>query len=136
VSAISRVIDIRLQRGFAALFRADAYRVAVGRYESIIGSIIASGTTISKRNLQLRYIQKRLDGCKIVLELSEAAKQELAVRGYDPQLGARLLRRAIEREILNPLAQRLLAREFMDGDTIRVDYRDRQFVFERADRVA
>jgi ATP-dependent Clp protease ATP-binding subunit ClpB len=41
------------------------------------------------------------------------------------------LRRAIEREILNPLAQRLLAREFADGDTVRVDYRDGAFVFER-----
>ncbi|MCS7301145.1 MAG: AAA family ATPase, partial [Fimbriimonadales bacterium] len=82
-------------------------------------------------DLQLRYIQKRLDERKITLELTEEAKQELAVRGYDPQLGARPLRRTIEREVLNPLAQKLLAREFMDGDTIRVDYRDGQFVFER-----
>jgi ATP-dependent Clp protease ATP-binding subunit ClpB len=82
-------------------------------------------------DLQLRYIQKRLDERKITLELTEEAKQELAVRGYDPQLGARPLRRTIEREILNPLAQRLLAREFMDGDTVRVDYRDGAFVFER-----
>ncbi len=83
-------------------------------------------------DLQLRYIQKRLDERKITLELTEAAKQELAVRGYDPQLGARPLRRTIEREILNPLAQRLLAREFADGDTVRVDYRDGAFTFERA----
>ncbi|MCL6534815.1 MAG: ATP-dependent chaperone ClpB [Armatimonadetes bacterium] len=83
-------------------------------------------------DLQLRYIQKRLDERKITLELTEDAKQELAVRGYDPQLGARPLRRTIEREILNPLAQRLLAREFADGDTVRVDYRDGAFTFERA----
>jgi ATPases with chaperone activity, ATP-binding subunit len=83
----------------------------------------------------VRYIQKRLDERKITLELTEAAKQELAVRGYDPQLGARPLRRAIEREILNPLAQRLLAREFADGDIVRVDYRDGAFIFERAPTV-
>jgi ATP-dependent Clp protease ATP-binding subunit ClpB len=86
-------------------------------------------------DLQLRYIQKRLDERKITLELTEEAKQELAVRGYDPQLGARPLRRAIEREVLNPLAQRLLAREFADGDTVRVDYRNGVFVFERAPSV-
>jgi len=50
-------------------------------------------------------------------------------------LGARPLRRTIEREILNPLAQRLLAREFADGDTVRVDYRDGAFIFERAPTV-
>lgn len=82
-------------------------------------------------DLQLKQIQKRLDERKITLELTEDAKQELALRGFDPQLGARPLRRTIEREVLNPLAQKLLAREFMDGDTIRVDYRDGQFVFER-----
>ncbi|MEN3001646.1 MAG: ATP-dependent chaperone ClpB [Armatimonadota bacterium] len=82
-------------------------------------------------DLQLKQIQKRLDERKITLVLTEEAKQELAIRGFDPQLGARPLRRTIEREVLNPLAQRLLAREFMDGDTVRVDYRDGQFVFER-----
>jgi ATP-dependent Clp protease ATP-binding subunit ClpA len=46
------------------------------------------------------------------------------------------LRRTIEREILNPLAQKLLAREFVDGDTVRVDYRDGAFVFERAVQAA
>jgi len=81
--------------------------------------------------LQLRQVQKRLDERKIKLELSEEAKIELATRGFDPQYGARPLRRTIEREILNPLAQKLLAREFNEGDTIRVDYRDGQFVFER-----
>jgi ATP-dependent Clp protease ATP-binding subunit ClpB len=83
-------------------------------------------------DLQLRQVQKRLDERKIKLELTEEAKVELASRGFDPQYGARPLRRTIERDILNPLAQKLLAREFTEGDTIRVDYRDGQFVFERA----
>jgi ATP-dependent Clp protease ATP-binding subunit ClpB len=83
-------------------------------------------------DLQLRQVQKRLDERKIKLQLTEEAKIELATRGFDPQYGARPLRRTIEREILNPLAQKLLAREFTEGDTIRVDYRDGQFVFERA----
>jgi ATP-dependent Clp protease ATP-binding subunit ClpB len=81
--------------------------------------------------LQLQQVQKRLDERKIKLELTEEAKIELATRGFDPQYGARPLRRTIEREVLNPLAQKLLAREFSEGDTIRVDYRDGQFLFER-----
>jgi ATP-dependent Clp protease ATP-binding subunit ClpB len=81
--------------------------------------------------LQLQQVQKRLDERKIKLELTEEAKIELANRGFDPQYGARPLRRTIEREVLNPLAQKLLAREFSEGDTIRVDYRDGQFLFER-----
>jgi ATP-dependent Clp protease ATP-binding subunit ClpB len=81
--------------------------------------------------LQLQQVQKRLDERKIKLELTEEAKIELATRGFDPQYGARPLRRTIEREVLNSLAQKLLAREFSEGDTIRVDYRDGQFLFER-----
>ena len=81
--------------------------------------------------LQLQQVQKRLDERKIKLELTEEAKIELATRGFDPQYGARPLRRTIEREVLNPLAQKLLAREFNEGDTIRVDYRNGQFLFER-----
>jgi ATP-dependent Clp protease ATP-binding subunit ClpB len=81
--------------------------------------------------LQLQQVQKRLDERKIKLELTEEAKIELATRGFDPQYGARPLRRTIEREVLNPLAQKLLAREFSEGDTIRVDYRDGQFLLER-----
>ncbi len=81
--------------------------------------------------LQLRQVQKRLEERKIRLELTDEAKIELATRGFDPQYGARPLRRTIEREILNPLAQKLLAREFSEGDTVRVDHRDGQFLFER-----
>ncbi len=80
--------------------------------------------------LQLAQVQKRLDERKIRLELTNEAILELANRGFDPQYGARPLRRTIEREILNRLAQRVLAREVQDGDTVRVDYRDGEFLFE------
>ncbi|MER3559014.1 MAG: hypothetical protein C4336_05885, partial [Armatimonadota bacterium] len=59
---------------------------------------------------------------------------ELANRGFDPQYGARPLRRTIERGILNPLAQKVLARAVLDGDTVRVDFRDGEFVFERVEQ--
>ncbi|CUU34643.1 MAG: ATP-dependent chaperone ClpB [Armatimonadetes bacterium] len=81
--------------------------------------------------LQLAQVQKRLDERKIKLVVTDEAIIELANRGFDPQYGARPLRRTIERELLNPLAQKVLAREVLDGDTVRVDFRDGQFVFER-----
>lgn len=84
-------------------------------------------------DIQLGYLQKRLTERKITLELTDEAKTDLAAKGFDPIYGARPLRRTIEREILNPLAQRILNREVLDGDTVRVDYRSGEYVFERAE---
>ena len=84
--------------------------------------------------LQLQQVQKRLAERKIKLWVSDEAIIELANRGFDPQYGARPLRRTIERGILNPLAQKVLARAVLDGDTVRVDFRDGEFVFERVEQ--
>ena len=53
--------------------------------------------------------------------MTDAALSLLAREGYDPVYGARPLRRAIQRELENPLAKHLLAAEFVPGDTIRID---------------
>jgi ATP-dependent Clp protease ATP-binding subunit ClpB len=66
-------------------------------------------------------VSRRLAESGISLELTDAALTLLAREGYDPVYGARPLRRAIQRRLENPLARRLLAGEFNDGDTIRVD---------------
>lgn len=84
--------------------------------------------------LQLQQVQKRLAERKITLQVSDEAIIELANRGFDPQYGARPLRRTIEREVLNPLAQKVLARAVLDGDTVRVDFRNGEFVFERMEQ--
>ena len=57
----------------------------------------------------------------IRLELTEAARELLIKEGYDPQYGARPMRRAIQRLIQDPLALKLLNGEFQDGDTVEVD---------------
>jgi ATP-dependent Clp protease ATP-binding subunit ClpB len=82
--------------------------------------------------IQLRGLRKRLSEREIALDLTPAAKQLLAREGFDPVFGARPLKRAIQKEIVQPLAMRLLQGEFHDGDTIRVDARDGQLAFERA----
>ncbi len=71
--------------------------------------------------IQTRSLQRRLTERRITLELSEAAKELVAREGYDPVFGARPLKRAIQREIENPLSKLLLQGAFNDGDTIVVD---------------
>jgi ATP-dependent Clp protease ATP-binding subunit ClpB len=66
-------------------------------------------------------VSRRLAESGITLELTDAALTLLAREGYDPVYGARPLRRAIQRELENPLARRLLAGEFTTGDTVRID---------------
>jgi ATP-dependent Clp protease ATP-binding subunit ClpB len=82
-------------------------------------------------DIQLRGLRERLAERHIELELTLAAKELLAQEGFDPVYGARPLRRVIQREIVQPLAMRLLRGDFRDGDTIVVDVREGRLDFER-----
>ena len=79
--------------------------------------------------LQLEKLRHMLAERNIVLELDDSAKALLMREGYDPSYGARPLKRAIQKEIVQPLAMRLLQGEFHDGDTVLVDARDGQIEF-------
>jgi len=70
--------------------------------------------------IQLKRLAARLAARKIALELDAAAKQWLADEGYDPVFGARPLKRVIQRQLQDPLAEMLLAGDVLDGATIRV----------------
>ena len=82
-------------------------------------------------DIQVEYLRQRLADRQISLRLTDAAGKQLADDGYDPLFGARPLKRLIQREIENPLARRLLAGEFTDGDTIEVDSSGERFVFNK-----
>ncbi|HEU6446787.1 MAG TPA: ATP-dependent chaperone ClpB [Gaiellaceae bacterium] len=82
--------------------------------------------------LQLRRLRDRLAERGLGLELTDAAKELIADAGWDPTYGARPLKRALQRLVENPLALRLLEGEFAEGDTVRVDARDGELVFEKA----
>jgi ATP-dependent Clp protease ATP-binding subunit ClpB len=82
--------------------------------------------------LQLERLRARLADRGLGLELTDEAKQLVADAGWDPAYGARPLKRAIQRMIENPLAIRLLEGDFAEGDTVRVDVKDGELVFERA----
>ncbi len=79
--------------------------------------------------IQLAGLVDRLKDRRITLELTDAAKTQIATAGYDPVYGARPLKRAIQKEILNPLAMRVLAGSIHDGSHIVADYADGNFVF-------
>jgi len=71
--------------------------------------------------IQLKRLIRRLESQKITLELSEAAKAFVARQGHDPVYGARPLKRAIQKSILDPLSLDILEGKFREGQTIRVD---------------
>ncbi|MGV6848621.1 MAG: ATP-dependent chaperone ClpB [Marinibacterium sp.] len=71
-------------------------------------------------DIQLGLLQKRLAGRKITLEVDDAARDWLADAGYDPVFGARPLKRVIQRELQDHLAELLLSGEILDGSTIHV----------------
>jgi len=79
--------------------------------------------------IQLRSLRKRLATNGYQLEFSEAAMDLLGEAGFDPVYGARPLKRAIQNEIENPLAQKILSGEYATGDTISVDVKDGRFTF-------
>jgi ATP-dependent Clp protease ATP-binding subunit ClpB len=81
--------------------------------------------------LQLTMLEKRLAKMEIRLEVADAALQQIAASGFDPVYGARPLRRAIQSEIENPLARRILEGEFAAKDVIRVDAVKGKIVFEK-----
>ncbi|MDR3689200.1 MAG: ATP-dependent chaperone ClpB [Fimbriimonas sp.] len=79
--------------------------------------------------IQIRGLKARLSERRIGLDLTERSTLQLATEGFDPVYGARPLKRAIQRDIVNPLAQAILRGEIKDGSTATVDYVEGSFVF-------
>jgi len=85
--------------------------------------------------IQLRGLLKRLSERKITVELTDAAKDFLVREGYDPVYGARPLKRALQRRLLDPLALRVLDGAFREGDTITVDLSGDELSFAKGHAV-
>ncbi len=82
--------------------------------------------------IQLQYLEARLAEMEMKMQVSEAALAELAEAGFDPIFGARPLKRAIQAQIENPLAKKILEGCFAAKDTIKVDRRNGTMVFTKA----
>jgi ATP-dependent Clp protease ATP-binding subunit ClpB len=80
-------------------------------------------------DIQLRGLQQRLAERKLTVTLTDAARDYLANKGYDPAFGARPLKRLIQREIQDPLAMKLLSGDIHDGGIIEIDVGDGGLVF-------
>ena len=82
-------------------------------------------------DLQIRDLAERMDESGLAIHLTEPARHWLAKQGYDPQFGARPLRRAIQRHIENPLSIHLLQGDFNAGDLVVIDEADDRLDFAR-----
>jgi ATP-dependent Clp protease ATP-binding subunit ClpC len=80
-------------------------------------------------DLMIKRVREQLESQGLSLELTPAAKDLLARKGYDPTLGARPLRRAIQRLVEDPMSERILWKEFRAGETVIVDAEGDEIVF-------
>jgi ATP-dependent Clp protease ATP-binding subunit ClpB len=83
--------------------------------------------------LQVQKLEERLAERNLRLSLTEAARAHIARVGYDPDFGARPLKRVLQREVADPTALKLLSGEFRDGDTIVVDASPDGLVFTKSE---
>ncbi len=81
--------------------------------------------------LELNKVSQRLEEHSIQLNATEAALELLAEEGYDPEMGARPLRRVIQQKVEDPLSDALLAGDFVDGDTVMVEVEEGKLVLRR-----
>jgi len=81
--------------------------------------------------IQLQRLEQRLAAQDMRLEVTDAALAEIAKAGFDPVFGARPLKRAIQQQIENPVAKRVLEGRIGPRDVVPVDFRDGQFAFDR-----
>jgi ATP-dependent Clp protease ATP-binding subunit ClpB len=91
--------------------------------ETIVFHQLDRGQTRRIVDIQLERVQRRLAERHIQIEVSDAAKDLLAERGYDPHYGARPLKRVIQRMLQDPLAMRILEGDFPEGSKVAVDAR-------------
>ena len=85
-------------------------------------------------DIQLESLTKRLATRGITLHLSDGAKALLAHHGFDPVYGARPLKRALQKEVVDPLALRVLSGEFIEGDVVEVDVQRGELEFHKAQK--
>ena len=82
-------------------------------------------------DIQLAHLTRRLEARRIAIDVTPAAKAYLAREGYDPQYGARPLKRTIQRLVQDPLAMKILEGEFAEGDTVTADVHGDEMVFTK-----
>jgi ATP-dependent Clp protease ATP-binding subunit ClpB len=121
---LERVVKMELKANFRPEFlnRVDDIIIFHSLNEAQIGEIV---------DLQLATVAKRLTEQKVTLQLTPGAKKLIVKEGYDPQFGARPLKRAIQDLLLNPLATKLLDGEIKPGDHVKAIGQGAELWFEK-----
>jgi ATP-dependent Clp protease ATP-binding subunit ClpB len=121
---MERLVQIELKAHFRPEFlnRIDDIIIFHSLTEEQLGQIV---------EIQLKRLEKRLSQQNLHLELDKSAKKLLAKEGYDPQFGARPLKRAIQDRLLDPLALKLLDGEIKPGDNVKVTASDGELVLQK-----
>jgi ATP-dependent Clp protease ATP-binding subunit ClpB len=99
--------------------------------ETIIFNNLGRDEIKSIVEIQLKRLRQNLAQRKMALEISDRAKALIADKGYDPVYGARPLKRTIQRLIQDPLAVKILAGEFKEGDAVKIDAQHDELIFTR-----
>ncbi len=100
--------------------------------EIVVFHALGEAQVRSIARIQMAQLIRRLEKMELTLEVSDTALDQLAAVGFDPVYGARPLKRAIQSELENPLARRILEGAFLPGSTIRADWKGGQFLFKTA----
>ncbi|MCP4837890.1 MAG: ATP-dependent chaperone ClpB [Planctomycetes bacterium] len=100
--------------------------------ETIVFHALSPTQLRSIVEVQLEHLRKRMADRNLQLNATEAALDALAEAGWDPQFGARPLKRVIQQQIENEIAMRILSGTVTDGDAVSLDYRDEEFNFDIA----
>ena len=101
--------------------------------DTIIFHQLSKDDLVQIVDIQVANLSRRLRDRGLLVEVKPAAKLALADEGYDPQFGARPLKRVIQQRIENTIATRILAGEFGPGDVIVIDYEGKTFVFRKGE---
>jgi len=104
--------------------------------EVVVFHPLAKDQIRSIANIQIDYLRNRLKDREMGLDISEAALDKLGEAGFDPVYGARPLKRAIQQQLENSLAQDILAGKFLPGDVIEIDVDGDQITFRKSSKKA
>ncbi|MDQ3731238.1 MAG: ATP-dependent chaperone ClpB, partial [Pseudomonadota bacterium] len=105
--------------------------------ETVVFHPLAKEQIRAITRIQLEFLRKRLADRNLMLRISGAALDKLGEAGFDPVYGVRPLKRAMQKQLENPLAQRILRGQFLPGDVVEVDVKsDGALQFEKARQVA
>ena len=123
-------LDIEIETHVKALLKKHMRPELINRIDdTVIFHQLGKEDLAGIVEIQMANLRRRVADRDITIELSADAMKALASEGYDPQFGARPLKRVIQNRIENALATRLLTGEFTEGDAIVIDYEMENFVF-------